>query len=60
MSKDRPFASRLKDLPQEDRPQERLERLGAPALADRELLAMIIRSGHCEKRCSCSCRRDAC
>jgi DNA repair protein RadC len=49
MSKDRPFASRLKDLPQEDRPQERLERLGAPALADRELLAMIIRSGTAKK-----------
>ena len=43
MSKDRFLASRLKDLPGEDRPQERLERLGAPALADRELLAMIIR-----------------
>ena len=49
MSKDRPLASRLKDLPQEDRPQERLERLGAPALADRELLAMIIRSGTAKK-----------
>ncbi|MDG1138716.1 MAG: DNA repair protein RadC [Opitutales bacterium] len=35
----------LKDLPQQERPQERLERLGAHALADRELLAMIIRSG---------------
>ena len=35
----------LKDLPPEERPQERLERLGAHALADRELLAMIIRSG---------------
>ena len=35
----------LKDLPPEERPQERLERLGAQALADRELLAMIIRSG---------------
>lgn len=35
----------LKDLPPEERPQERLERLGAHSLADRELLAMIIRSG---------------
>ena len=35
----------LKNLPPEERPQERLERLGAHALADRELLAMIIRSG---------------
>lgn len=41
--------SALKDLPPHDRPQERLERLGAPALADRELLAMIIRSGTAKK-----------
>ena len=37
--------SRFKNLPEEDRPQERLEKLGASALSDRELLAMIIRSG---------------
>ena len=49
MSKDRSQSTRLKDLPKEDRPQERLERLGAPALADRELLAMIIRSGTSKK-----------
>ena len=49
MSKDRSLSTRLKDLPKEDRPQERLERLGAPALADRELLAMIIRSGTSKK-----------
>lgn len=36
---------RLKDLPPNERPQERLEQLGASALSDRELLAMIIRSG---------------
>ena len=49
MNKDRSLSMRLKDLPKEDRPQERLERLGAPALADRELLAMIIRSGTSKK-----------
>jgi len=36
---------RLKDLPPNERPQERLEQLGASALSDRELLAMIIRTG---------------
>ena len=36
---------RLKDLPPNERPQERLEQLGASVLSDRELLAMIIRSG---------------
>ena len=41
--------SSLKDLPDDQRPQERLERLGAPALADRELLAMILRSGTAKK-----------
>jgi DNA repair protein RadC len=35
----------LRELDQEERPQERLERLGAAALADRELLAMMLRSG---------------
>ena len=48
MSKDRPLASRLKDLSEEDRPQERLERLGAPALADREL-GYDYPFGYCEK-----------
>ena len=41
--------SSLKDLPADQRPQERLERLGAPARADRELLAMILRSGTAKK-----------
>lgn len=36
---------RLIDLAVSERPQERLERLGAEALSDRELLAMILRSG---------------
>ena len=44
-----PAATQLKDLPLEERPQERLERLGAGALSDRELLAMIIRSGTAKK-----------
>ena len=35
----------LRDLPPSERPQERLERLGPQALSDRELLAMILRSG---------------
>jgi len=35
----------LKDLPPSERPQERLERLGSGSLSDRELLAMILRSG---------------
>ena len=36
---------RIKDMVASERPQERLERLGAPALSDRELIAMILRSG---------------
>ncbi|WP_438483382.1 RadC family protein [Oleiharenicola lentus] len=36
---------RLKDLAVNDRPQERLARLGAGSLSDTELLAMLIRSG---------------
>lgn len=35
----------LRELDCEERPQERLERLGPSALADRELLAMMLRSG---------------
>ena len=36
---------RVKDLAVSDRPQERLEKLGATALSDTELLAMLLRSG---------------
>ena len=36
---------KLKDLPIEERPQERIEKFGVKALSDRELLAMLIRSG---------------
>ena len=37
---------RLRDLPPHERPQERLESLGAGALSDRELVAMLVRSGN--------------
>jgi DNA repair protein RadC len=37
--------NRLSVLPAGERPQERLERLGASALSDGELLAMLLRSG---------------
>ena len=40
-----PTPRRVCDMVASERPQERLERLGAPALSDRELLAMILRSG---------------
>ncbi|MDP4610068.1 MAG: DNA repair protein RadC [Opitutales bacterium] len=36
---------RIKDMVASERPQERLERLGPEGLSDRELLAMILRSG---------------
>lgn len=36
---------RVRDMAAGDRPQERLERLGAGALSDTELLAMLLRSG---------------
>ena len=40
-----PVHLRLRDLPPHERPQERLERHGAHALSDREILALLIRSG---------------
>lgn len=40
-----PAHRRMSDMIASERPQERLERLGAEALSDRELLAMILRSG---------------
>ncbi len=36
---------KFKNLPTGERPQERLEKLGPRSLSDRELLAMLIRSG---------------
>jgi DNA repair protein RadC len=38
-------ANRLQVLPAAERPQERMERLGAAALNDAELLALLLRSG---------------
>ncbi|MCR4407929.1 MAG: DNA repair protein RadC [Anaerolineae bacterium] len=35
----------IKDLPQDERPRERLERYGAQALSNAELLAIILRTG---------------
>ncbi|MBV6498204.1 MAG: hypothetical protein CJBNEKGG_00420 [Prosthecobacter sp.] len=37
--------SRIHDIPEEDRPRERLMRLGAGALSDAELLAIFINTG---------------
>jgi DNA repair protein RadC len=37
--------NRIRVLPAGERPQERLEKLGASALSDSELLAMLLRSG---------------
>jgi DNA repair protein RadC len=37
--------NRMRILPVAERPQERLERFGASALSDTELIAMIVRSG---------------
>ena len=36
---------RVTDLPEEDRPRERLARQGAPALSNRELLALVLGNG---------------
>jgi DNA repair protein RadC len=38
-------ANRIRILPVGERPQERLERFGAAALSDTELLAIVVRSG---------------
>ena len=38
-------ASLVRDLPREERPRERLDRVGAASLADRELLAILLRTG---------------
>jgi DNA repair protein RadC len=40
-----PVANRLREMAVAERPQERLEKLGAGALSDAELLAMLLRSG---------------
>lgn len=45
MSVTYPSNRRVKDMVASERPQERLEKLGVEALSDRELLAMILRTG---------------
>jgi DNA repair protein RadC len=45
MSEENSPPLRLKDLAVGERPQERMERLGAAALSDTELLAMLLRNG---------------
>lgn len=39
------YRGSLKNLPIDERPQERLEKLGPKALSDRELLAVLLRTG---------------
>ena len=40
-----PYSSTVRELPEEDRPRERLARLGPEALRDAELLAVLFRTG---------------
>ena len=49
MREDRNPHLSLRELAPDERPQERLERLGPGPLTDRELLAMLIRSGTAKK-----------
>lgn len=44
-SSEYPLPNRLRETAVGERPQERLEKFGAPALSDTELLAMLLRSG---------------
>jgi DNA repair protein RadC len=39
------YASQVREMPEEDRPRERLARLGPEALRDAELLAVLFRTG---------------
>ena len=39
------YSSAVREMPQEDRPRERLARLGPEALRDAELLAVLFRTG---------------
>ena len=36
---------RIKDIPKEERPRERLKEVGAESLTNKELLAIILKSG---------------
>ena len=40
------YSPTIKEMPSEDRPRERLERYGAAALNNAELVAIILRTGH--------------
>jgi DNA repair protein RadC len=43
--KTRPYRSAVREMPEEDRPRERLVKLGPEALRDAELLAVLFRTG---------------
>lgn len=45
MSDSPPYPSAVREMPEEDRPRERLVRLGAEALRDAELIAVLLRTG---------------
>jgi len=40
-----PYSSAVREMPEEDRPRERLARLGPEALRDAELIAVLLRTG---------------
>ncbi|MEA3408180.1 MAG: DNA repair protein RadC [Chloroflexota bacterium] len=40
-----PYQARIKEMPEEERPRERLELYGASALSNAELLAILLRTG---------------
>lgn len=42
---DQPVRYRIKELPEETRPRERLQKMGAQSLHERELLAILLRTG---------------
>jgi DNA repair protein RadC len=42
---DEPVKYRIKELPEETRPRERLLKLGVDALHERELIAVLLRTG---------------
>ena len=45
MMREPAYSSTVREMPEEDRPRERLARLGPEALRDAELLAVLIRTG---------------
>lgn len=45
MQGDPPYSSAVREMPEEDRPRERLIRLGPEALRDAELIAVLFRTG---------------